>query len=477
MSRLHFAAVAMALVVASPALAQMNRTPTVPSDSFRPSAPVPVTPTAAPSAATPKAKPARLPTSSASPSVKLAAVSSSPEPTYDEGTVERLTAAQRAYEAIEQRGGWPTLPAETAKLAPGATGSTVTALRQRLAITGDLHAELAAGDRYDDEVIAAVKRFQARHGISETGTAGPQTLAALNVPVAKRLRQIAASLERISATDFKFGQRYIVVNIPAAIAEAIDGGRVNHRYVAVVGKPDRPSPTVTSLVTTVNLNPTWTVPLSILKKDVIPKMRKDPSYLSRMHMRLLDSSGAEIDPSTVDWSGDHVPSYTVRQDPGPWNSLGFLRVDMPNPHSVYMHDTPHRELFSSDYRFHSSGCARIGDVRAFGAWVLQDTAGWDRAKIEAGIASGQRTDVKLARNIPVAWVYLTAWGMRDGTVQFRSDIYHHDEISSKPFMASVERPKAVASASSSAPLTRGFSLQSAESVPVGFSDVSYLDSR
>jgi murein L,D-transpeptidase YcbB/YkuD len=194
-----------------------------------------------------------------------------------------------------------------------------------------------------------------------------------------------------------------------------------------------------------------------------------------MHMRLLDAAGNEIDPRSVDWSGDQVPAYTVRQDPGSWNSLGFLRIDMPNPHSVYMHDTPHRELFGSDYRFHSSGCARIGDVRALAAWLLQDNAGWGRAQIDAGIAAGQRTDVRLAHTVPVTWVYLTAWGMRDGSVQFRPDIYNHDELSAKQFMASVERTPAVASASAS--LTRGFSLQSAESRPVGFADVSYLDNR
>jgi murein L,D-transpeptidase YcbB/YkuD len=475
MSRLHFFAMA-ALAVATPAFAQFSGTPTVPSDNFRPSAPVQIAPRA-PSPPAPAPKAARLPTASVTPigTVRLAVVSSSPEPTYDEGTIDRLRAARTAYEAIEARGGWPTLPADVAKLAPGATGADVTALRQRLAISGDLRADLATGDQYDETLVAAVKRFQARHGITETGTVGPQTLTALNVPVAKRVRQITASLERMAATSFTFGQRYVVVNIPAAVAEAVEGGRVDHRYVAVVGKPDRPSPTVTSLITTVNLNPTWTVPLSILKKDILPKTRKDPTFLSRMHMRLLDATGSEIDPSTVDWSSDHVPAYTVRQDPGSWNSLGYLRIDMPNPHSVYMHDTPHRELFGSDYRFHSSGCARIGDVRALAAWVLQDNPGWGRSQIDAGIATGQRTDIRLAHTIPVAWVYLTAWGMRDGTVQFRSDIYNHDDLSAKQFMASVERPPAVVNAS--ATLTRSFSLQSAESRPVGFTEVSYLDSR
>ena len=224
-----------------------------------------------------------------------ALVSNSSIPTFDEGTVQRIAAAMLSYSAIEVRGGWPTLPAN-AKLAPGSRGPEVALLRERLAITDDLPADKAAGDLYDDAVAAGVRHFQARHGLEETGSVGPKTLAALNVPVGKRLRQLAASLDRLAAMDFTFGQRYVVVNIPAAFAEAVEGDKVVRRYVVVVGKPDRPSPTLTTHITAVNLNPTWTVPLSIMKKDIITKMRKDPGYVDRMHMRVLDGAGGEIDP-------------------------------------------------------------------------------------------------------------------------------------------------------------------------------------
>ena len=203
----------------------------------------------------PRAKPAAAPAK--------ALVSNSSIPTFDEGTVPRIAAAMLSYSAIEVRGGWPTLPAN-AKLAPGSRGPEVALLRERLAITDDLPADKAAGDLYDDAVAAGVRHFQARHGLEETGSLGPKTLAALNVPVSKRLRQLAASLDRLVAMDFMFGQRYVVVNIPAAFAETVDGDKVVRRYVVVVGKPDRPSPTLTTHVTAVNLNPTWTVPLSIM---------------------------------------------------------------------------------------------------------------------------------------------------------------------------------------------------------------------
>ena len=178
-----------------------------------------------------------------------------------------------------------------------------------------------------------------------------------------RIRQLAASLDRLNGMGFTFGQRYVVVNIPAAVAEAVEDGKVARRYVTVVGKVDRPSPTLTTSITAVNLNPTWTVPLSILKKDIVTKMRKDPGYVGRMRMRVLDSSGNEVDARAVDWHSDRTPNFTVRQDSGNGNALGNLRIDMPNPHSVYMHDTNHKEFFSADYRFQSSGCTRVQGVR------------------------------------------------------------------------------------------------------------------
>jgi len=456
---LSFTAAAVIAVI-SPAGAQ-SASPFAPGDSLRKSSPPSLVPSARPAVA-PSSSSGTTGTS-APLTPKLAVVWDSPEPTYDEGTLDRIAAALKVYHAIEELGGWPTLPASVTKLALGGASPDVTLLRQRLAITNDIDQMVASGETFDATVIAAVKHFQLRHGLTPTGTIGLQTLAALNVPVEKRVRALEASYERLAETTFRFGQRYVVVNIPAAVAEAVAGGRVEHRYVAVVGKPDRPSPTVTSLITTVNLNPTWTAPLSITKKDIVPKMAKDPTYLSRMHMRLLDSQGGEIDPALIDWKSGATPAYTVRQDPGAWNSLGFVRIDMPNPHSVYMHDTPHRELFALDNRFHSSGCARIGDVRALAAWLLQDNVGWGRNEIDAGIASGARTDIRLGHAVPVAWIYLTGWAMRDGTVHFRNDIYNHDEAP-RQYMAAVERP---------APT--GFALQSAE--PEKFEQVSYLDSR
>ena len=217
----------------------------------------------------------------------------------------------------------------------------------------------------------------------------------------------------------------MLVNIPATYAEAVENGKVVRRYRVVVGKTEKPSPTLVAEITNVNLNPTWTVPSSITKNEIASHMRKDPTYLSRMHMELLDARDGLIDPQTVDWS--RVPNFTVRQQSGAWNALGAVRIDMPNSYSVYMHDTNEKNLFTDDYRFDSHGCARVDNVRDLAAWLLNDIPKWSRAEIDAAIATGQRQNVHLPVKIPVAWIYLTGWVPRDQTVQFRNDTYDQDE--------------------------------------------------
>jgi L,D-transpeptidase YcbB len=356
-----------------------------------------------------------------------AALALSSDPVFDDGTYQRIKEALLSYAAIQVRGGWPMTPAD-AKLAPGASGPDVALLRRRLVISDDMAAAKEAGDSYDGDVVEAVKRFQLRHGLEATGSIGAQTLKALNVPVGDRMQQLEASLERLLGMDFTFAERYVVVNIPAAFVEAVAGGKVERRYRVIVGKIDKPSPTLSVYITAVDLNPTWTVPLSITKNEIINRMRRDPNYLSRMHMRVLGAHDEDIDPHSVDWASDRSPNFTVRQDAGNWNALGNLKIDMPNPYSVYMHDTDTRKLFADDYRFDSHGCTRVDNVRDLAAWILQDgPPGWDRSAIDAGIAAGQTKVINLPRKIPVAWVYLTGWVTRDGTVEFRDDVYKHDE--------------------------------------------------
>ena len=326
-----------------------------------------VAPAAAPATHAAPIKPAAASTPE---SRSAAALALSHEPTFDEGTAQRIKEAALSYSDLAVRGGWPMIPAD-AKFALGVAGPNDDLLRRRLLISGDLAADKASGP-FDEIVAEGVMRFQARHGLAPTGTVNPRTLAALNVPVQKRIKQLEASLERLENMNFQFGQRYVVVNLPAAFAEAVENDKVVRRYRVIVGKTEKPSPTLTAEITSVNLNPTWTVPSSISKTEISAHMRKDPTYLSRMHMEVLDGHDAPIDPHSVDWSGAHTPNFTVRQQSGTWNALGAVKIDMPNPYSVYMHDTNQRNLFSDDYRFDFAWllagrqCARSRSVAAAG---------------------------------------------------------------------------------------------------------------
>ena len=410
------AATALALCAGSAQVA--GQTPLNTQPSLHP-------PASAKSTSHAKAKPAARPASTPE-SRSAAALALSADPVFDEGTYQRIKETLLSYSALQVRGGWPALPAD-AKLAAGASGPDVALLRRRLVIGDDLAPEQEEGDVYDASVSAAVKHFQLRHGLEGTGNVDARTLRALNVPVAARIKQLEASLERLLGMDFIFAERYVVVNIPAAFVEAVSHDKVERRYRVIVGKIDKPSPTLTAYITAINLNPTWTVPLSITKHEIFARMRRDPTYISRMHMRVLGAHDQELDPQSIDWSSDRSPNFTVRQDSGAFNALGNLKIDMPNPYSVYMHDTDTRRLFADDYRFDSHGCTRVDNVRDLAAWILEDVPGWNRAAIDAGIATGVLKIINLPHRMPVAWVYLTGWVTRDGTVNFRDDVYKHDE--------------------------------------------------
>lgn len=428
MSKRHAVIIAVGLLTSASALAQTEITGQAGpksntlsgTSSAAPSGTVPTAASPAHAAAPKTAAPA-----STAESRSAAALALTHEPTFDEGTAQRIKDAALSYSDLAVRGGWPTIPAD-AKFALGVQGANDDLLRKRLIVSGDLAADRTSG-AFDQDLGDGVKRFQARHGLAPTGIMTPRTLAAINVPVQKRIKQLGASLERLENTNFSFGQRYVVVNIPAAFAEAVENDVVVRRYRVIVGKTEKPSPTLTAQITGVVLNPTWTVPSSIAKTEISAHMRKDPTYLSRMHMEVLDGHDNPIDPHSVDWSGTHTPNFTVRQQNGTFNALGAIKIDMPNSYSVYMHDTNQRNLFSDDYRFDSHGCSRVDNVRDLAAWLLKDQPKWTRAAIDANIATGQHQEIAVARKVPVAWIYLTAWMTKDQTIQFRNDIYNQDE--------------------------------------------------
>jgi murein L,D-transpeptidase YcbB/YkuD len=340
------------------------------------------------------------------------------------------------YEAMVAAGGWPNVPAG---LTPDKQAPEVTLLRHRLAIEGYLPPDASTGEAWDDALTQAVKSFQTNMGLQPTGIPAGATLKALNVTAAERLQALRGSLRRLAGTTFGFGPRHVVVNIPSAAVEAIENGRVVRRYTAVVGDRAHRSPEIAARVQSINLNPTWTVPASIIKNEIIPQMRKNPHYLSKSKIRIFDGKGSEVDPQTMDWSGEKAVGYLFRQDAGAQNSLGSIRINMPNREAVYMHDTPSKRSFSADDRFLSHGCVRVQGVYDLAAWLLEETAGtrWDRMTLLAEASDGQSAEIKLSKSVPVIWVYLTAWAGLDGAMHFRPDVYGYDTFDADAIRAAL----------------------------------------
>ncbi len=348
-------------------------------------------------------------------------------PTLSRDIVGAVEHAIMQYSDIVARGGWPMVPPEQ-RLRVGSRGPAVAALRQRLIISGDLDAQMGVNDAFDTYVDAAVKRFQARHGIPVDGVIGESTFAALNVPAAVRLNQLSTNLTRLKMHTDKLADRFIMVNIPAAQVEAVDHGVVESRHTAIVGKVDRPSPLVNSRITDINFNPFWTVPASIIRKDLIPQMQKNPNYVTDYKIRIYDPKGNELNPANIDWNSDEATRYMFRQDPGDFNSMGNVKINFPSPDGVYMHDTPGKLMFNNEFRFESSGCVRIQGVRDLVKWILRDTPEWDSATIDQMFVNGQRVDARVAKPVQLYWVYVTAWANVDGVVHFRNDIYGLDGL-------------------------------------------------
>ena len=236
--------------------------------------------------------------------------------------------------------------------------------------SGDLDAQAGVSDIFDSYVEAGVRRFQARHGLSVDGVVREQTLKALNVPAEVRLAQLRTNLVRLRSLSGNLGSRFVVCNIPAARIEAIEGGVAVSRHTAVAGKVDRPSPDINSKIVEINFNPYWTVPVSIVRRDLIPKMQAEPDYLTSNHIRIFDMRGEELTPSQINWYSEEAVNYRFKQDPGDFNSLGSMRINFPSKDGVYMHDTPAKGLFGEDMRFHSSGCVRVQNVRELVNWLL-----------------------------------------------------------------------------------------------------------
>ncbi len=354
----------------------------------------------------------------------------SSRPTLSPETADYISFAIDRYQRIVQLGGWGRVPAGGKELRIGSQDQRVVALRKRLIASGDLEQTAGLSQTFDSYVDAAVRRFQLRHGLIGDGILGKSTIDALNIPAYVRLGQLETNLIRMRSMSGFLGDRYVMVNIPAAEIEAVENGFVRSRHTAVVGKIDRQTPILNSKIHELNFNPYWTVPVSIIRKDLIPKMKEDPQYLEKNRIRIFEwKNNEELSWQQIDWNTDDATNYRFTQDPGEINSLGQVRINFHNKHQVYLHDTPSKTLFGEDNRFHSSGCVRVQNVRELVTWLLQSTTpDWDRSRVDTVIRNAEREDVKLKKPIPLYMTYITAWANADGVVHFRDDIYNRDDL-------------------------------------------------
>jgi L,D-transpeptidase YcbB len=302
-------------------------------------------------------------------------------------------------------GGWSTVSAGPT-LRAGDSGPRVQELRARLIERGDLSAGSPASERFDASLVTALKQFQDRHGLEPDGVYGPKVVSELNVPLATRIQQVRLGLERLRWLPPAPAGRRIGVNLADFKAYVFDGDQVIFETRTVVGKEFHETPMFSRLMTYLVINPYWNVPPSITRSEILPKMKKDPDYLARNHMEMNGSS--------------------IRQLPGPWNSLGRFKFMFPNPHNIYMHDTPARALFERADRTGSHGCIRLEKPAELAALLL-GPQGWTPERIAAAVASGEQTVVTLTTPIPVYISYVTAFLGPDGLTHYRRDVYGRDK--------------------------------------------------
>ncbi|MDF1554975.1 MAG: L,D-transpeptidase family protein [Deferrisomatales bacterium] len=342
---------------------------------------------------------------------------------------ERLRGALQRYRRIAATGGWAALPPSPV-LKLDVTHPVVSDLRHRLRATGDFGAP-GGGELFDAALAAAVAGFQRRHGLDPDGMVGPRTRAALDLPVADRIRQLLWNLERWRWMPRDLPGRYLLVNMAGFELQAIEEEQPVLYMRVIVGREYRQTPAFSEPIRYLVLNPYWNVPPSIAVRDLLPKVRKDPNFLAREGFRVFSDwnvGARELAPSSIDWEtvGHRSFPYKLRQDPGPNNALGRIKFMLPNQFNVYLHDTPHRELFDKTVRAFSSGCIRLAEPEVLAEYVLRAAPGWDAVSIHAGIETGARRVVSLPEPVPVFLVYWTAWADPDGTVQFRDDVYGRD---------------------------------------------------
>jgi murein L,D-transpeptidase YcbB/YkuD len=343
----------------------------------------------------------------------------------------RLKSALLKYNNIKNSGGWQKVPVGS-KLRKGDTGKRIAALRSRLVISGDLADSKNDHEEYFDEALEnSVKKYQARNGLKIDGVVGSKTLLALNIPVEDRIEQIKLNMERWRWLPQDLGERYIQVNTANFALDVIEKGQTVTSTRAIVGKKKSPTPALSRKITYMELNPYWNIPHKIALNDMLPCIKKDPNYLKDKNIRIFENwsdDAKEINPESVAW--DTVTKenfvYKLRQDPANSNALGCIKFIFPNEFSIYLHDTPARELFNETKRTFSSGCIRVEKPMELAAYLLTNNSKWTYEKLIDEVNNKTTKTIILSDPVNIHILYWTAWVDKDGIANFREDIYGRD---------------------------------------------------
>ncbi len=352
----------------------------------------------------------------------------------EDGAYRRLRRALATYRGIAADNGWQPIGSGP-NLEIGVEDDRVPALRRRLAATGDLAIAPAGFSTFDTELGAAVRRFQARHGIDVDGVVGPQTRAELNRPVEERIASLADALRRLRVEGRLRASRAGMVNVPAAELDVVENGRTVLHSRVIVGRPDWPTPLISGKIRAIDINPFWVVPRNIARREILPRVRRDPAYLREHNIRVFSgwsAAATELDPRDIDWAKSRMTGmpFKLRQDPGPRNPLGRIKFVFDNPYDVYLHDTPHPALFSRSARTLSHGCIRVEKARDLALYLLRNDPGRSAEDLDRAIASGKSRRLDLGEPMPVYLIHRTAWVDEAGIVQFRRDPYALETVAS-----------------------------------------------
>ncbi len=340
-----------------------------------------------------------------------------------------LKQALARMRAVAKAGGWPAVAAGTTAIKPGAKDPRVAMIRKRLLVTGELAGATSVEDAvYDTDVQSAVRSFQAHHRLTDDGVIGKATIDAMNVPAEARVQQLRVNLERARWVVGGLSDTFVLVNLPAFKAYVIRDRKNVWEARTQIGREARQTPTFRADMKYLVFNPDWTVPPTILAQDVLAGMRKGQNTIAKKGLTILDQQGRAVDPASIDWQNATRGNfrYTLRQPPGPDNALGRVKFIFPNQHSIFLHDTPSRELFTSDQRTFSSGCIRVERPLDLAAVLLEGQENWTPTRIQEVVDSKQSQTVFLTTPLPVLIVYWTVSVGAAGDLRFAKDVYSLD---------------------------------------------------